>query len=262
MQPLVSCLMPTYNRAWKNPHMLGEAVYWFLAQDYRYPMELVVLVDTPPDAGLSFDVTHTGNKVVRVVHVHTRYPSLAAKFDALVSLARGDILLPWEDDDISLPNRVSHTVTQMCRLNVDYWNPKGAFYQVGQEPLALCSPHSVHHNASGFTPAGYQKTGGYGMGGDYWANRQDAWMDQALRRAARTHDAYVGPEEMTYVYRWCSFPGSPNLSGHGDPNAGWAAESAPSVNVLVAARPRRNYQLEADDYRAKVRGAPVAPAAD
>lgn len=249
--PLVSCLMPTYNRAWTAPRMVGEAVYWFLRQNYPGPKELLILLDTPADAPLHLDLPPGPD--VRVIHVPERFPHLAAKYDRLVREARGDVLMPWEDDDVSLPNRVYETVMRLARTGADYWNPKGAFFQLGQDALSLCSPHSVHHNASGYTRAAWAKVGGYsaglGMG-----NKQDLWMDRALRGAVKHADGWVGPEDMTYVYRWGHQANAPHLSGHPDPDRGWAAEALPAGPAHVTPAMVRDYAAEAEEYRFRVGG--------
>lgn len=254
--PLVSCLMPTYNRAWKDPAMIGEAVYWFLAQTYEGPRELVILVDTPKDAPLEVltpEVVPAGGPAeVRVVHVPERFPHLAAKFDALVRLAKGGILCPWEDDDISLPGRVGRAVP-VLQTGYGYYNPKGAFFQNGRGvKLDLCSPHSVHHNAGAFTRQAWAATGGYsGAAAVRWGNKQDTWMDRTLREKVRVYDEYARPSGMEYVYRWCCSPACPNLSGHGDPDAGWDREEVPTGAALVTATMRRNYHMEAEEFREK-----------
>jgi hypothetical protein len=234
---LVSCLMPTFGRAERDPAMLAECVSWFTRQTYDGPTELVVLNDAPHE--LVIDVPG-----VWVVNMRSRYPSLGAKYNAMVRLAAGDILLPWEDDDISLPGRITQAVAKLAHC--DYWNPKGAFLQNGADaPLTLCSPHSVHHNASAYRRSAWAAVGGYAE--DRWGGvRQDYVFDRAVReKGLRVTDGFVAPADMTYVYRWGINPRCPNLSGHPDPAAGWEAEPAGTGRVVITPAARRDYAAEA-----------------
>ena len=105
-RPMVSCICPTYGRPATYQHLLEEAVASFLRQTYPNK-ELIVLNDCPgqelvcqaPD--------------VRVVNRADRFPTLGDKYNAAVSLARGDLIAPWEDDDISLPWRLALSVDRL-----------------------------------------------------------------------------------------------------------------------------------------------------
>ena len=246
-RPFVSCLMPTYNRGWRDPLTVGEAVYWFLRQDYTGPRELVVLVDAP-GAFLHLELSEPlpVGCDVRVVNYNRRFPNLAEKFDECVKLAAGSILMPWEDDDISLPHRISQTVEELEHCH--YWNPKGAFFQNGKAaPLTLCSPDSVHHNASGFTRMAWATVGGYAATAG-WGNKQDAWFDRELRRKVDTREGRLTPERMSYVYRWGFSDKFLHLSGHSNPDAGWKAEPEPSGDTVVIPAMLRDYEAEANSY--------------
>lgn len=241
--PKVSCLMPTYNRAWKDPGMIGEAIWWFLQQDYPGPRELVVLVDAPGARLEVQPVPGVGDHLIRVLSYTQRFPDLASKFDELVMQAEGDILLPWEDDDVSLPHRITQAVGQLELHGVDYWNPKGAYFQPGNDKLSFCRRDSVHHNASAYTREGWEKTGGYRLGVGM-GNKQDAYMDQAMRRFCRVWDGYLPPDDMSYVYRWFHSPQCRHLSSHPNPDVGWALEQPPTGTATVTPTMLRDYAVE------------------
>lgn len=95
--PKISCFCPTYNR----PRLLEEALQCFLLQDYPAEKELIILNDAPGQK-LAFN-----HPQVRVVNLPTRAPSQIDKYNYAVSFCTGDILTPWDDDDIFLPNRLS-----------------------------------------------------------------------------------------------------------------------------------------------------------
>ncbi|RYD67789.1 MAG: glycosyltransferase family 2 protein, partial [Verrucomicrobiaceae bacterium] len=103
--PLISCVMPTYGR----PDYVNEAIRMFLDQDYPNK-ELVILndcvgqnftCDLPPEAG------------VRVINHPERFPSLGDKRNACIGLAQGEFIAIWDDDDVYLPWRLSHSFRMM-----------------------------------------------------------------------------------------------------------------------------------------------------
>jgi glycosyltransferase involved in cell wall biosynthesis len=101
--PLVSCLMPTADRR----RCVPLAIAAFLRQDYSQ-RELVILDDgrdpvgdlVPPDP--------------RIRYVRTpRARSLGTKRNDACRLARGAVLVHWDDDDWSAPWRLSYQVEQL-----------------------------------------------------------------------------------------------------------------------------------------------------
>lgn len=203
--PLVSCLMPTYGRASRQPHLLAEAIYWFTRQDYAGPTELVVLNDHP---GQTLTCSVPG---VRVVNLARRLPSLGAKCNALLALAHGEIGMMWEDDDIALPHRTTQSVERLG--NFDYWNPRGQWYE---ESGVLHTTHAQGycHNASAFKTDALR--GRYAT-----VNKgHDAIIDGWARGHVRCAGAPLAtPAEWAYVYRWgvSDF----HLSGLADMEAGY-----------------------------------------
>lgn len=97
----VSVLIPSYNR----PHLLGQAVAMFLAQDYPGDMEIIVL----EDSGIFGDATihHPGWTLVSTTK---HYPSVGAKRNALIQMCKGDIVITGDDDDTYFPWHVSAAV--------------------------------------------------------------------------------------------------------------------------------------------------------
>lgn len=206
MKPLVSCLCPTYGRPPSYVHLLEEAVFSFLLQDYP-SKELVVLNDTP---GQSLVCDAPG---VRVVNLPSRVPSLGRKRDLLCGLARGEILLPWDDDDLSLPHRASQAVARLD--GYDYFNPRRSWFWDGNGAHSDHG-HGVCHNASAFTRRAWEAVGGY----PDESVTEDQSMDRRLSRSVRcTPRLSDDPREWSYVYRWgvsdC------HISGNGDHERAW-----------------------------------------
>lgn len=202
--PLVSCICPTYNRPPRHQHLLEEAIASFLRQDYPNK-ELIVLNDCP---GQELICDEEG---VRVVNVPERFPSIGDKQNAAVGLARGELIAPWDDDDISLPWRLSLSVERLG--DADYFNPR-SYWFLDNDGLHFDHPVGYAHNASLFRRAAFERAGGYpskSLGAD-------AALDAALSGLAQAVDPRRGDEELTrgewfYVYRWGVSP--THMSGSG-----------------------------------------------
>ena len=100
----VSAIMPTRSR----PALSSAALGCFLAQTYE-PRELIILDDEddpsfadPPPAE---DVTY-----LRMPRL-----TLGAKRNALCHAAHGDIIMHWDSDDWSAPQRISDQVERLVR---------------------------------------------------------------------------------------------------------------------------------------------------
>lgn len=112
--PLVTCLMPTYNR----PAFVPRAVEFFLRQDYE-PRELLI-VDSGSEraAGLV-----PPDPRIRYVPLGRR-PTVGTARNLGCELARGDMILHWDDDDWDAPHRIRYQVesllgsdAELCGLN-------------------------------------------------------------------------------------------------------------------------------------------------
>jgi glycosyltransferase involved in cell wall biosynthesis len=103
--PLVSCLMPTADRR----RFVGQSIACFLRQDYP-ERELIVLDDgsdpvadlIPPDPRIRY--VPLDEKLV-----------LGEKRNCACELARGDIVVHWDDDDWHAPTRLSYQVAELER---------------------------------------------------------------------------------------------------------------------------------------------------
>ena len=97
-QPLVSVIIPTYNRA----ALLREAVDSVLAQSYA-PLELIVVDDGSTDATAASLRSVRGLRLVR--QDHTGMPGQARNAGACV--ARGKYLAFLDSDDLWLPHKLA-----------------------------------------------------------------------------------------------------------------------------------------------------------
>jgi O-antigen biosynthesis protein len=103
--PLVSCIMPTADRRLWMRHALD----YFARQDYPN-RELVVLDDGTDRVG---DLVPSDPRI-RYVELDERLV-LGEKRNRACELARGEIVVHWDDDDWHAPHRLSYQVEQLER---------------------------------------------------------------------------------------------------------------------------------------------------
>ena len=191
--PLVSCLCLTYRRPARDQFLLEEAIESFLRQTYPNK-ELVILNDCPGQV-LSCDAPG-----LRIYNVPNRFNSVGEKRNTAVALAKGNILAPWDDDDISLPWRLDLSVERLG--DADYYSP-GVIWvsrdgSMQREPIWYFA-----HVASMFTREGFQKIGGYRA----ISFGEDLRFDEDLRVIGRPspfcdpHLVELPAGELFYLYR-------------------------------------------------------------
>jgi hypothetical protein len=136
---LVSAIMPTANRAAFAP----LAIDCFLRQTHR-EAELVILDDgvTPPDV--------PNDPRIRYVRLGGPKRNTGAKRNACCELAAGEIVIHWDDDDWSAPNRIARQLEILLAsgkqlagfhdtLYYDCRNGKAYKYISGSKPYACGS---------------------------------------------------------------------------------------------------------------------------
>lgn len=206
-RPLFSCLCPTYRRP---AGLLANAVACFLAQTYT-PRELIVLADdNRPD--------QQGHRW-RIINACPRFPTLPAKYNALLSMAAGDLVAVWEDDDTYLPNHLEtmaaalagHSWAHPARVLSNYSEPDPG--QVHEEPAA-----GRFHAALGFRADFLRRLGG-------WPATPRADFDQQLiaraQEAATRGDPCQFTSHPTYVFRWQTGAGHGQLNMKGADDRRW-----------------------------------------
>src|SRR5689334_3574307 len=107
---LASCIMPTYNRR----NFLPRAIDLFLAQDYP-ERELIILDDgTDPIQDLV-----PADPAIRYQRLPER-ASLGAKRNIACRMARGNIVVHWDDDDWYPVDRITRQAAALQQPNADY----------------------------------------------------------------------------------------------------------------------------------------------
>lgn len=191
--PLVSCLCLTYRRPQRDQYLLEEAIESFLRQTYPNK-ELIVLNDCP---GQILSCEAPG---VRIYNVPNRCNSVGEKRNLAVALARGEVLVPWDDDDISLPWRLELSVKRLGEA--DYYSPGIIWVSRGgklqSQPIWFFA-----HVASMFTRTGFQQVGGYRA----ISFGEDLRFDEDLRSQAclspysNPHAHELADGDLFYLYR-------------------------------------------------------------
>jgi glycosyltransferase involved in cell wall biosynthesis len=115
--PLVSCIMPTYNRR----ALVPLAVQLFARQDY--PNRELIIVD---DSDRAIDDLVSATPGVRYFHRGTRR-TIGAKRNFACEQARGDIIAHWDDDDWYAPERLRYQVAPLLSGEADVTGLENAF---------------------------------------------------------------------------------------------------------------------------------------
>jgi len=141
-QPFVSVICPTYNRRDFLPNLIHQFNYQTYPQMY---MELIILDDSPESNAdiiplqANIKYTHLPEKLI-----------LGKKRNTLNSLATGDIIVCFDDDDYYAPERVAHAVTKLnstkCKIAGSsiihiYYSKLDKIYQFG--------PYAPYHGTNG-----------------------------------------------------------------------------------------------------------------
>jgi glycosyltransferase involved in cell wall biosynthesis len=108
-QPLISCIMPTYDRRAFVP----RAIDYFLRQSYE-PKELIVIDDGTDQIG---DLIPADPRI-RYFGLNKKL-NLGAKLNLACEYAHGDIIANWDDDDWYAPHRLNSQVQALLTGNAD-----------------------------------------------------------------------------------------------------------------------------------------------
>jgi glycosyltransferase involved in cell wall biosynthesis len=114
--PLVSCIMPTFNRR----AYLPQAIHSFLQQDYKN-RELIV-IDDGSDAIRDLLPDLPGIRYLRVPRI-----SIGAKRNLACQHARGQVIAHWDDDDWYAPDRLRYQVAPILLGLADMTGLENAF---------------------------------------------------------------------------------------------------------------------------------------
>ena len=188
--------MPTYNRLYKpgGDRLIAEAVQSFLMQDYPNK-ELIILNDTP---GQKLIVSAPG---VVVYNFNERFASLGDKCNAGIQLATGQYVTRWDDDDISLPKRLSKCVDRLQDGAIGVLVVAGYWWLNGE--YSVCEGRYGFqqdlYSASLIRRVGYRPI----SNGEDQAIRKDC-LQAAGENNVRVAEYLPTADEFHYIYRWAN----------------------------------------------------------
>lgn len=198
----ISCIMPTFNRYPNHGHLLNEAVESFLRQDVE-SKELIIFNDTPEQ---EVRIDHPD---ILVVNSPYRYRNLGEKLNAAFGLASGEYLCRFDDDDCSLPWRLSYSIKRIEELGIGYYRPKRMWFKNGKE---ISGPNGKTYNTGPvWTREIFDSVGGF----QHMGSGQDVEYEQDAKRMQGKAVWYDEPDDkLFYIYRWGAGTGT-HLSGLG-----------------------------------------------
>lgn len=242
--PFLTGVVPTYNRFPADGWLLEETVECFRRQTWRL-RELLILNDTPGQT-LTCDVPG-----VRIVNLPYRCRSFGAKRNLMVSMARGDVYVVADDDDLFLPHRFQQAVEHLDGRH-GYFNPHRLFYWEKGKPPAV-DHGGVCHQASAHTKWAWERGGRYD---EALGAAEDADFDKKMRQHGWAAPPLRDDEMPSTVYRWGVSP--THLSGSGNLVTAWGEiGSRPVVPGTFKIEPHWRQDYEAicrkawDEWRAQ-----------
>jgi len=111
-RPFVSVVTPTYNRRRFLPILIHQFNMQTYPADKR---ELIILDDSPTS---NEDIIPTNNKYIRYIYQSEKM-NLGEKRNKLNELAKGDIIVCFDDDDYHYPERIAHSVFKLNQEKAD-----------------------------------------------------------------------------------------------------------------------------------------------
>lgn len=203
MLPPVSCFCITYKRT----HLIEEMIECFLRQDYAGTKQLIILNDDV-DQFLSFD-----HPEVRIVNSSNRFDTIGEKRNAAVELCDYDLIMPWDDDDLYLPHKITYSVKKILFHQVGYYNFNQAFVYSIQQGIEALDLNMFHANSI-YTIDAFQQINGYsslnfGEDADFIQKLRDNHIS-VLEESDLIHPEVYS--QTYYLYRW--FGITAHISGY------------------------------------------------
>lgn len=171
-RPFVSVITPTYNRRKFIPMLIH------LYQQQSYPAdrrELIIFDDSPQS---NEDLIPKNDKSIKYHYQSEKIP-LGDKRNRLNEMARGEIIICFDDDDYHYPERVSHSVNKLLQ---------------DKTQIAGCSKLSIYymdlHKTYSFGPYGnnHGTNGSFAYKKSYIKNHQHDPTKHAQEEPSFTND--------------------------------------------------------------------------
>jgi len=117
--PRVSCIMPTKNRN----HFVIQAIKYFLRQTYKNK-ELIIIDDTDDDTNCFTPPNVSNIKYLRL----NKQQTIGYKRNLANSIAEGEIIIHWDDDDWMAENWIDLQVLALIKSQADVTGIREAYY--------------------------------------------------------------------------------------------------------------------------------------
>jgi len=194
----ISCYCLTY----RTPELLEEAIQSFLMQDYAGEKELIVLNDEPEQELVFL------HPQVKVYNMKSRCDNIVKKYNHAISLCTGDICVPWDDDDICLPHRLSSIVHEG---NGGLWFTDNLFTDPIEGKLTFTTG-SIHNNHA-FSKDRFIQLGAYHENDGNRSGYDFIFMANLRATYMAENGLSVSKVMPSYIYRKNTID-APNHSNH------------------------------------------------
>lgn len=199
-KPKVSCICPTFGRS----DFLQEAVYHFLSQSYPNK-ELIVINDNP---NIQYVIPY---KNVIVVNTNSIFPTLGEKRNYGIAMATGKYIVPWDDDDIHLPERLSCLVDGITSKKDSRYYADRRCYEwcLESDEFNECGREARHgggYATNIFDRSTVLKVGGYGKTNRsedsiLWKRLASYGVDMSIDRTPLPYPLYIIQKSLEYSSR-------------------------------------------------------------
>ena len=154
--PLVSVVFPTYNRR----EFFDQALRYYHRQDY--PNKELIIIDDGTESVKDLVSPHPK---IRYVRYEKKY-SIGTKRNIGCSLAKGKVIIFWDDDDWYAPNRITYQVAPILQDNTDISAlGKSIFFAWDSHQFWTCSTNL------------FQQMFAFGVTGGTLAFKKQIWLD-------------------------------------------------------------------------------------
>lgn len=180
----ISCVCVTHGRG----HLVNQALESFIRQDTDgFTTEFLVYSDCPEQI--------IECKIPNVIVINTDpIPDLSLKFNKAIESASGEYIAWWEDDDISLPFRLKHSLERIRRSDKCYYKQDRCWF-MNSDKLQI--ERNLFFGNSMFKRSSYIESGGAVEG-----KPADLSAHESMISSCGLCLEEPSPEEIYFVYSW------------------------------------------------------------
>lgn len=144
-RPFVSCICPTYNRSRFLPYLIQI----FNAQTYPKNRRELIIVDDSPESSKDIVEKYAVDKNVRYYHIKEKMP-LGKKRNYINSLAKGEYIVCFDDDDYYPPDRITHSIKMMQTTKKQIaGSSRMMVYYTALDKIYEFGPYGLNHATNG-----------------------------------------------------------------------------------------------------------------